>query len=494
MKQLKILPLVAIISGVMVGCGGSDDGGNSVSTPKYTWQMVNLYTTAQSNVDTGCVIYDEQEGDTGKVITAKVADQGFKVLFHNPDGSVVAESTIDEIPSTGKVTIDSALVPEEGYVSVEEISGRLSGSFEVYMFSVQKDFLSDMVVNVRTPQSSSNACYKGEQNYSEISENAVVSVRQTSEDTSYYQSSYVDMAVDGRRIASDIPVVAPLQATNKVLITAFDTYESGEYSDLKHFVFADASSVYDVTNPPSSLVNNTLLDVDYSDVNLSVTGITLNDEGGSVNLGFSKELYLWQPIYPSTTTLSFTSSNIVTNGWTAQLSGIVDSGDWHYSSLNTYDGSDINIDAPYVDSFSSTFVTSSCNDAKYCLSAAGYTGSHYGMQRTHIRSQTPNSSNFYQTIFAKPDNNQVLMESSEEELAPNSSSDRVEVSMASLDSENSYSVMYFIENNHNIQNVVNSSAPAFTDVNGSVSTATEIKNRRLKLLSENVTILENSIN
>ncbi len=494
MKQLKILPLVALISGVMVGCGGSDDGDSTVSAPTYTWQMIYLNTASQSNVATECVIYDEQDDTAGRVITARVADQGFKVLYHNADGSVITDYIIDDIPSTGKVTIDSGLVPENGYVSLEELSGRLSGTFEVYMFSVQKDFLRDMVVNVRTAQSSSNACYKGEQNYSEISENAVVSVGQRSSSTDYYQSSYIDMAVDGHDIASNIPVKAPLQATNKVLITAFDTYESGEYSDLKYFVFADASSVFDVTNPPSSLVNNTLLDVDYSDVNLSVTGITLNDDGSSVNLGFSKQLYLWQPIYPSTTTLSFSSSNISANGWTVELSGIVDSGDWHYSSLNTFDGSDINIDAPYVDSFASTSVTSSCNNAKFCLSAAGYTGSHYDMQRTHIRSKTDSNSNFYQTIFANPNNNQVLMESSEELLSPDSSTDRMEVSIASLDTTDSNSIMYFIENNLDIQNVVTTSAPEFSDVNGSVSTASDVKNRKLKLMAKNVTILENSVN
>lgn len=495
MKQLKILPLVAIISGVMVGCGGGSggsSGGGAVPAPKYTWQMINLYATEQSNVATGCVIYDEQEGNTGKVITARVADRGFNVLYHNADGSVITEYTIDDIPSTGKVTIDTGLVPEDGYVSVEEVSGLLAGDQEVYMFTVQKEFLSNMVVNVRTAQSSSNVCYQGEQNYSEVSEDAVVSVRQRSADTSYYQSSYIDMAVDGHQIASDIPVQAPLQADKKVLITAFDTYESGKYSDLMHYVFADASSIYDVNNPPASLVNNTMVDVEYSDVNFSVTGIALNDEGNSVNLGFNKELYLWQPIYPSTTVLSFDGANIAANGWTVELSGKVESGDWNYHSLTAYNGLDLNLDAPYVSSFTSS--SSSCGDATNCLNTTGYTDSEFDIQRTHIRSVTRSGNAFYQTIFSKPSNSQVLMESSSEEVLDLGDSDRVEVSIASLDSDDSQSVMYFIENNHNIQSVITGSSPDFTDLNGSVSTATQIKNRKVAMMSENVTILENSAN
>ncbi len=86
------------------------------------------------------------------------------------------------------------------------------------------------------------------------------------------------------------------------------------------------------------------------------------------------------------------------------------------------------------------------------------------------------------------------MESSSEEVLDLGDSDRVEVSIASLDSDDSQSVMYFIENNHNIQSVITGSSPDFTDLNGSVSTATQIKNRKVAMMSENVTILENSAN
>ncbi|ELC3156847.1 hypothetical protein RI851_001831 [Vibrio harveyi] len=46
MKQLKVLPLVAIISGLMVGCGGGGGGGGGSSTPRTTF----TFTFAAPNV------------------------------------------------------------------------------------------------------------------------------------------------------------------------------------------------------------------------------------------------------------------------------------------------------------------------------------------------------------------------------------------------------------------------------------------------------------
>ncbi|WP_199460342.1 flagellar sheath protein A [Vibrio owensii] len=495
MKQLKVLPLVAIISGLMVGCGGGGGGGGgSTPPPKYTWQMVNLYSAERADVGAGCVIYDVQEGQADRVIAAKVANAGFKVLYHNADGSVISEDTIDAIPSNGKVTIDSGKVPTDGYVSVEELDGTIGGTQDVYMFSVQKNFLRNLVINVRQSQSSSNSCFKGEQNDVEVSEDAAITVAQSSASTSYYQSSFINSAVAGHEVASNIPVRAPLKTNEKVLVTAFDSYSSGKPGDLKYFVFADGSSIYDISNPPSSVPSIFMETADRSDVNFNVSGISINSDS-SIVVGFNSELYQWQPIFDSTSLLSYTSSNLSANGWSVELSGSVDSGDWKYHSLNPYDGNDIAIDAPIVSSFGSSSISSSCDSASYCLSGNGFGPEDYDIQRTHLRSTTTNSSrNFYQTIFAKPDRNQVMMESSEEVLMPDNSRDRLEVSIASLDPSDSNSVMYFLENSLDIQSVITTSVPDFADVNGSVSNASDIKKRWLKLMSENVTIVENGKN
>ncbi|EDP59049.1 hypothetical protein [Vibrio sp. AND4] len=498
MKQLTTLPLVAIISGLMVGCGGGGGGGGGggpAPAPKYTWQVVHLYAENKSNVKAGCVIYDELAGSTDKVITAKVANAGFKVLFHNADGTVISDQTIDNIPSNGKVTIDSAKVPNEGYVSLEELDGTIGGTQDVYMFAVQKEFLQSMIVNVRQLQSSSNACLLGEQNNKQNrSDNAVITVAQNSSATKFYQSSYVDAQVDGHSVASNIPVAAPLNTTKKVLITAFDSLSSGQYGDLNYFVLADGSAIYDVNNPPASAPTIFMNPVSRNDVNLTVNGITLNNNS-AVEVGLHNEIYQWQPIYNSTNSLSYTNSNLSASGWTAELGGTTTSGNWNYSSLHSYDGSDLNIYAPFVSNFDSSMVLANCSLGKICLNAVGFNTDDFDIQRTHIRSSTNNGNrNFYQSIFAKPNSNQVFMESSEEVLVPNNSVDRLEVSAAALDSLKSDSIMYFLNNSFDIQSVVTASVSDFSDVNGLVSTASDVKKRKLRLLKENVVIIENGKN
>ncbi|HGY9584101.1 flagellar sheath protein A [Vibrio harveyi] len=496
MKQLKVLPLVAIISGLMVGCGGGGGGGGGgpAPAPKYTWQIVNLYVADKSEVKAGCVIYDELKGNSDKVITAKVANAGFKVLYHNADGAVISDQTIENIPSNGKVTIDSGKVPDEGYVSLEELDGTIGGTQDVYMFTVQKEFLQNMTVNVRQAQSSLNSCVLGEQNTSSTSENAVINVAQSSSSTQFYQSSFIDAQVDGHQVASNIPVVAPLKTDEKVLITAFDSLSSNQHGDLKYFVLAEGSAIYDVTNPPTSVPTIFMKPVSRSDVNLTVSGIALNNNS-SVEVGLNNEIYQWQPIYNSTDSLSYTDSDLSASGWTAELEGVITSGNWNYYSLNAYDGSDLNIDAPVVSNFDSSIVSSSCSLGNFCLSAVGFNSGDFDIQRTHLRSTTSNGNrNFYQTIFAKPNSNQVFMESSEEVLVPNNSVDRLEVSTASLDSLKSAPIMYFLSNSLDIQSVVTTSVLDFSDVNGLVSTASDLKKRKLGLMAENVTIIENGKN
>ncbi|MCF9816363.1 flagellar sheath protein A, partial [Vibrio parahaemolyticus] len=64
MKQLKVLPLVAIISGLMVGCGGGGGGGGGGGTPQtaFNFTFVAPKTHALSSNGT-CTIYDRFESN-----------------------------------------------------------------------------------------------------------------------------------------------------------------------------------------------------------------------------------------------------------------------------------------------------------------------------------------------------------------------------------------------------------------------------------------------
>ncbi|TKF24073.1 flagellar sheath protein A [Vibrio genomosp. F6] len=494
MKNNKVLPLVALISGLLVGCGGGGGGGGGApAAPTYTWQFVHLYSDVRSSIGAGCSIYSDDQTTAGNVIAAKIADEGFNILYHNADGSVISEETITDIPTTGKVVIDSGLIPDNGYVSLEEVVGGLGNRNDVYMFTVQKDLMTNLVLNVRQQANRSNNCYQGEQFNLTLSDNAVVAVAQSSVDTSYYQSSYVNSLVSGRELSANIPVKAPLVGTKSVLVTAFDTLAGNpqEYEELKHFTFVPSTSIYDSTNPPTNLPSVSMQTVDVDGLNIIPNGFSI-DNTSNVELSYENEVYQWQPLYNNATTLSYSSSNLSATSWGVKANGTSTNGSWTVNTLKPFSGVDLNVSIPSVSDFSSTAVDTSCT-ADFCVSSAGFTPSDFDLQRTHVRGVTSLNYDFYQTIFSPASTNQALMKSSVVTFQQ-VSTDRIEIGVAKLDLESADSVAWFMEKSMNLQSIVDIDLANYTDVNGSVSLPTLVKNRNASMLSQSVVALENSVN
>ncbi|MGF1710095.1 flagellar sheath protein A [Vibrio kagoshimensis] len=495
MNTTKMLPLVAVMTGLLAGCGGSSSGGGggAPAAPTYTWQFIHLYSDVKTSVGASCSIFSDDQSIDGNVIAAKIADEGFNILYHNADGSVITAETITDIPANGKVVVDSGLIPDGGYVSLEEVVGGLGNRNDVYMFTVQKDLMTDLVLNVRQQANRSNNCYQGEQFNLTLNDNAVVAVAQSSVDTSYYQSSYIDSRVNGHEISANIPVKAPLVGTKSVLVTAFDALASNpqEYKELKHFTFVPANSIYDSSNPPSSLPSVSMEMVDVDGLNIIPNGFSINNTS-NVELAYENEVYQWQPVYDSTTTLSYTSSNLSANSWGVKANGTSTNGMWDVNTLNPFSGVDLNLSIPSVGDFTSTAVDSSCN-ANFCVTSAGFTPNDFDLQRTHVRGVTSLNYDFYQTIFASANTSQGLMESSVVtfQQVP---TDRIEIGVAKLDLENANSVAWFMEKNMNLQSIVDIDLANYTDVNGSISLPTPVKNRNIAMLDESVVALENSVN
>lgn len=494
MNTTKMLPLVAVMTGLLAGCGGSSSSGSGApAAPTYTWQFVHLYSDVKTTVGASCSIFSDDQTVDGNVIAAKIADEGFNILYHNADGSVITDETITDIPATGKVTVNSALIPDGGYVSLEEVVGGLGSRNDVYMFTVQKELMTDLVLNVRQQANRSNDCYQGEQFNLSLSDTAAVAVAQSSVDTSYYQSSYIDSRVTGHELSANIPVKAPLNGTKSVLVTAFDALASNpqEYKELKHFTFVPSNSIYDSTNPPPSLPSVSMEMVDIDGLNIIPNGFSI-DNTSNVELAYENEVYQWQPLYDNATTLSYTSSNLSANSWGVKANGTSTNGMWDVNTLTPFAGVDLNLSIPSVNDFSSTAVDSSCV-ADFCVSSVGFTPNDFDLQRTHVRGVTSLNYDFYQTIFAPADTSQALMESSVVTFQQ-VSTDRIEVGVAKLDLENSNSVSWFMEKNINLQSIVDIDLANFTDVNGSISLPTPVKNRNISLLSESIVALENSVN
>lgn len=493
MKKTQMLPLAAIISGLLVGCGGGGGGGGggAPATPKYTWQMLSLNSIERSAVASGCSIIGQDESDVNgtKVIAAYEATANYNILFHDENGAITATNQAD---SDGRFVIDSGDVPDGGYVSLEEIDGSIQGTQDVYMFTVSKALLSDMTLNVRQ-HSSTYSCYQGEQSQKvNVDANAAVKVDQVDVNTSYYQSSYIDNSVNGNTIASGIKVNSDVPASHNVLVTLFDTYSGGENRDLSHYAVMDASYVYDSSQGSGSQSG---LPTDENIVKpvFTATGLTLN-YASKIDVEIDNEIHTWQPIYESGQVYGVIDGSSVIDNWSFDIEASTDaaSGSWNAKIYDSVDSAGTTVVLPTLNALTASITSAGCTG--YCLSADGYAVSEYQIQRTHLRSSNNNNRNFYQTIFAAPNKGQVLMNSTDEVLNIDNNNDRLEVSLAQLDTESEAQVKQFFAHNIDPQVLISSAIPNYNDVNGLLSMASDDKLRRIEIMGSEVQFYQQGVN
>ncbi|UTT85103.1 flagellar sheath protein A [Vibrio pelagius] len=494
MKKTQILPLAAIISGLLVGCGGGGGGGGggvTPVTPKYTWQMLSLNSVERSAVASGCSIVAQDESDANgtKVIAAYKATANFNILFHDENGVITATNQSD---ANGRFVIDSGEVPDGGYVSLEEIDGSIQGTQDVYMFTVSKELLSDMTLNVRQ-HSSTYSCYQGEQSKkANVDQNAAVKVDQVSSDTSYYQTSYIDNATSGKMIASGIPVNSDIPASDNVLVTLFESYNGTEARDLSHYVVVDASYVYD-SSQGSGSKSGAPTDENLVKPTFTAAGLTLKNTS-KIDVEIDNEIHTWQSIYESGQVYGVIDGTSPIDNWSFNIEANTDVafGNWDVKIYDSVDSTGTTVALPTLSTLTASITTTGCTG--YCLSADGYVLSEYQIQRTHLRSSNENKRNFYQTIFAAPNKEQVLMNSTDEELSIDNNNDRLEVSLAQLDTEKEAQVKQFFAQNIDPQVLISSTVPNYNDVNGLLSMASDDKLRRIEIMGNEVQFYQQGVN
>ncbi|CAM2741071.1 hypothetical protein [Vibrio mytili] len=124
MKKLKIVPLVAIISGIMVGCGGGGGGGGGAPQTQYNFTFVTPKTqTLDSNGS--CTIYDRNT--TNGVVEVLnyhriggVLDTQLTAYYSDASGNRVGDLVT---ASNDKLTIIRQSIPDGGSVTIQEVDG-----------------------------------------------------------------------------------------------------------------------------------------------------------------------------------------------------------------------------------------------------------------------------------------------------------------------------------------------------------------------------------
>lgn len=491
----KLLPLGVITSMLLTGCGGSDSGGSSSpSAPKYTWQMIHLYETDKSNVGTGCAIFEDvtQQSDSlTKVMAASVATTGYKVLIHDEDGSFLTELSISSGQSS--VVINSSQIPENGYVTLEEVDQAI-GQPSVYTFSLQKDLLQDLVLNVRNGMNSSNSCYKGTQQIRsniDFTNNAVEISNAYS--GVYHQTSYIDKAIAGQQSNAAAPVQAPLNGHEAVLATVYSDYVNNKYQNLLGYSIIPAQNVYDKTNSDAVIITNLVKTDGAISANINNNGNETIALNSSIEVIIDNHIYQWQPIYDLSDTLTFFPNESKISKWAANIN-LDYPNQWQGNGLYAITDEMINLINYNLSNFSSTTATG------LNLDSSGFNSSEFTIQRTHVKGYTTSDSthNFYQTIFAKPNKSQVFIESSRGDVGFSvDNSSKIEVTLGDMDISKKSNVSYFLNqfmDTSNFNDDVNNGHtvfPEFYDVNGSVLTDIQINEAHRVLMADGFNKVQN---
>lgn len=416
----KMISVALATSAVLVGCGGSSGGSGPTPPPVYHWQMAQVVQKEAADVASGCIVYGEVAGSDSKVWTAERAITPFNILFHDADGTVIKTITDTELAPSLRARIDTAEIPDGGFVSLEEYTEGV-GNQQVYMFSVQKEMLSSMTVNLRNG-TRSEGCLTGSRfdNTFAINDNAVVDVRDEQR-SAYFQTSYTPDAnfVGGRDGSTDIPVKSPIPPRHDVLVTAFQNFDGERASQLEGYGFATSAHVFDKDLTPKEPLQ---LEYFGDQVFWEVDASLELDAGSAVLVQRKNKNYLWQYLYPGEPLTQFDDVEI--SFWAALFSGIDAVSNWQFESFVALDGEDISVELPRgMDSIDQAGVSQSCATANYCIDhGASFSPADFAVQRSYLASTNAvNNQLFVQTIVGTPVASQVIPSPSVVDFAPGES-------------------------------------------------------------------------
>lgn len=493
----KMIPIGLFSTLLLTACGGSDSGSSApgpTPAPKYTWQVIHLYETTKNKVKPGCAIFsdldDSSDSTQDRVIAAVIPPKNsYKVQYHDKHGQVVPGVNINSTDS-GKVTIDSGVILDDGYATLEVVKGSLKP--QVYSMSIQTPFLQNLVINANVDVSVDNLqCYKGPQqvNGSEDTTNNAVNFEELS-GNNYYQTSYINKSITGKMTSSKVPVNAPLNK-GPILGTVLDLSDN---FNVVGYTLIPKENIFDTTLAYSGVVNNTETSGFHKYTIIGNTANLVVDGKSSIDVIYNNNIYLWQPVESLSQQIIYNDEIPKFSQWALNLQYSAND-KWEGKGVYAFNHNDISIPEFELFDFSTTDVSNGI------INIAGTTtdvlNQQFNIQRTKIKALTDENADYFQTIISKPTSNQVFMINPNIDLVTNQYD--AEVSLGNISSNSAEDIKYFLSSFIDEANFTDeirrdlTLLPNYYDMSGVVLTDQE----KLKLYKEQMesdfTLIQNKV-
>ncbi|QIA63788.1 hypothetical protein GT360_09760 [Vibrio astriarenae] len=174
MKKAVVLPIVAALSGALLGCGGGGGGTPPPPAPtKYTFSFIQMEVDKDPDLLSSTCKNPTyfKEYDSGNVDYAKIATTIESVISYDANGEMFKDLTAS-INSSGTLTFTENDVPDAGFVVVMDNVGS-SSSRNYHSLAIQKELLGNYLINVESPQGGNAACYTaGKLSVSDVAKSA----------------------------------------------------------------------------------------------------------------------------------------------------------------------------------------------------------------------------------------------------------------------------------------------------------------------------------
>ncbi|MGR5205535.1 flagellar sheath protein A [Vibrio sp. PNB23_22_7] len=383
MKQLNVLPLVAIISGLMVGCGGgSGGGGGGGATPSdvVTLTFIQKVTTELKPSDS-CTLFGQvtENGVTTYTYARKAAD--VTVYIHDAVGNVVETKKPD---ANGILRLDKYPLEQGSYITVIDSPSGYDPFYKA--LSIQKKYLESQLIQVNRPQVDN--CYTADSSPKHNTGFVLATTQNVQADSYEFLSSRHNRGV----VSSNLSEVEK-NTDEEVLIKGYSNNTLSGYTFASKF--GSASEPF--------IVALEQLDTDMNWSN------QLSSDLESLKISVSKGKYSYSWYEPNVTIEEEFSISSLEKGFHYQAEGILSTG-WKFKTVGQVDGTlDVNLpDSLVTHDVAPSIVKSGLNGI---VDVKGVNSSNELVVRAKYTQSvsTPTIMTLEHVIVASPDNGVIII-------------------------------------------------------------------------------------